>query len=260
MTKYVIAIGIFDGLHSGHREIINTTVKTALKLKCKSMIMSFSVNPKADGGVRRTGKILSDRMFSLGLDIMGVQKHVIIDFSPVISKLSGRDFIRKLCSDYQVEALVAGSSFRCGNLSDSLKADQLKSELSVYNAGSDVLIVPSVEAEGVEVSSTALRKFISDGDFERFRRFSGYPFVFDLSGLSCRRTQSGFVFDTGASVQLVPGDGEYRVYTGVNASFLSMPSPWGCDIKAVISDCGRKLELHVSDKPANLIFPYRRVI
>ena len=98
------------------------------------------------------------------------------------------------------------------------------------------------------------------GDFEQFRRFSGYPFVFDLSGLSCRRTQSGFVFDTGTSVQLVPGDGEYRVYTGVNASFLSMPSPWGCDIKAVISDCGRKLELHVSDKPTNLIFPYRRVI
>ncbi len=254
MEDYVVTIGIFDGLHVGHKKIINETVNLAKLLNSKSMLMSFSNNPKKDNGIIRQKKILSDSLFKEIINELKVDKHYIIDFSSEISKISGRDFIQKLCSEYHVKALVVGQSFRCGYPPLSLGAYDLKTQLSVYNPNSDVKIVPPVIVDGIEVSSTALRKYISDGDFYSFHRFAGYFYILDLSGLSYEKDEDGFVYYLGTSVQIIPKDGKYRVYAKDKASFLSMSSPRDYDFKAVISDSGRCLKLYVPFKPANISF------
>ncbi len=179
----VIAIGVFDGLHPGHLRIVDETVSTAKRLGAKSVIVTFSTNPKI--GI---GNLLSDKSlqstsdFTEMLAIRGIDYHCVIDFSDDMSKLSGEEFIAFLCTSYDVRAMVVGDSFRAGNPAHCVGPDQIRRLLSGYTSSAFLRVVPPVVIDEEVVSSSLIRRCLLTGDIAKAALLLGRAYSLDLRG------------------------------------------------------------------------------
>ncbi|MFA6892157.1 MAG: FAD synthetase, partial [Sphaerochaetaceae bacterium] len=89
-----ICIGVFDGLHRGHQEIINACVQAAKSHGWQSMVITFNRNPKLSNLEEGShAKLLTDQQFEESLRKMEVDNLVVIDFSSDFSKLSAGEFL-----------------------------------------------------------------------------------------------------------------------------------------------------------------------
>lgn len=174
--RSVVAIGVFDGLHPGHLRIIRTCVAQAKECGAQSVVITFSENPKMVCGTeKRQRSLLCEDEFREIISNEGVNYLSIIDFSRDISKLSGEEFIRHLCTLYNIDGMVVGSSFRCGNRTSQVNPAEIGSLLSSFTSSAFLTVVPSVLLDGVEISSSLIRRCLLTGDFEYASKLLGRP-------------------------------------------------------------------------------------
>lgn len=173
-TPVVISIGVFDGVHLGHRSIISALVEEAVRLGSKSVVFTFSVNPKMLlGREKAMGPIISDEERNSIFASLGVDYVSVIDFSSDFSKLSGEEFIARLCTLYNVQAMVVGSDFRCGNRDSSVGVQELPELLSRYTSSAYLRVVPFVYVDEQRVSSSLIRGCLLTGDRDKASRLLG---------------------------------------------------------------------------------------
>ena len=91
----VLTIGNFDGIHTGHQEIIKRLVVRAHELKLPSCVISFSVTPESYFG-RPKARLSSFRDKHLFLKSMGVDQHLLIRFNNSFSQTSATSFVEKI--------------------------------------------------------------------------------------------------------------------------------------------------------------------
>ncbi len=246
-TGCVVSIGVFDGLHLGHQTIFKKNVELARKSGFLSVVMTFSVNPKmAKGSMKKMEPITSALEMDEMLEKMGVDVHCIIDFSSDMSKLSGEEFIAKLCTLCRVEAMVVGTSFRCGNPHESVGPSELKVLLSRYTSSAFLVVVPSVILDGVEVSSSLIRSCLLTGDWEQVSKLLGRAYSLDLRGVPSRWSQNRLLFDVRTLGRLLPPEGVYMVEA---TDFQSRVKAQLC-----ISEDHLALELPVRMNPSGITF------
>lgn len=173
----VLTVGVFDGLHLGHKKILEKCVDVAGKLKAKSVVVSFNKNPKMFCGTEKEQKpIISSAEKEKIMEETGVDYHCIIDFSEHISKISGEEFIALLCTSYNVKAMVVGSDFKCGNKDSSVGVDQIGKLLSDFTSSAFLEVVESVSVDGEVVSSSLIRRCLLTGDFGKASKLLGRPY------------------------------------------------------------------------------------
>ena len=170
----VCALGLFDGVHRGHRLVINTAIELAQDMGLYSAVWTFrtdTVTSKGHDG--RVEMILTDdekrRHFAaLGVDLL---------YSPAFEELkdlSGEEFVRDILSDMLgCRAVVCGSDFRFGK-GAAEDCESLKLLGRIY--GIDVHICDKLRYKGEEVSSTIIRKCIRSGEIEKANELLGYIF------------------------------------------------------------------------------------
>ncbi|MCR5761535.1 MAG: FAD synthetase family protein [Sphaerochaetaceae bacterium] len=174
----VVSVGVFDGLHRGHMRIINTLIDEAKKNSCKSVIIMFSTNPKMFLGKQQSMRsIISEEETNKLLQEAGIDYRCIIDFSSDMSKLSGEEFIARLCTSYSLKAMVVGENFRCGRTDSSAGSSEIGKILSEYTSSAYVKVVPSLFVDGEEVSSTLIRRCLLTGDTEKASVLLGRPLI-----------------------------------------------------------------------------------
>ena len=243
----VVSVGVFDGLHLGHAAIIQKNVDIARKTGCLSVVISFSVNPKmAKGSMKKLAPMTSALEMDEMLEKMGVDVHCIIDFSNDMSKLTGEEFIAKLCTSCRVEAMVVGTSFRCGNPRESVGPSEIEGLLSRYTSSAFLVVVPSVFLEGSEVSSSLIRRCLLTGDLERASKLLGRAYSLDLRGLPSEWSQNRLLFSVRTLGQLLPPEGAYMVEATDNQSRVKA--------QLCISEDHLALELPVRMKPSGITF------
>lgn len=168
----VLALGDFDGVHKGHQKLLKTTVDIAAKNGVRSGVYTFRVNTKKLLGVKNfsllTTETEKNELFaSLGLDFVCADDfEAVKDFSP-------ERFCDYLVRRFSPSDVVCGENFTFGK-NASAGSDRLVKLLKAD--GVRVHIVPSVEVDGLCVSSTAVRRLIADGDMLTARRLLGYPY------------------------------------------------------------------------------------
>lgn len=208
----IVSIGVFDGLHLGHKLIIEETVRIASgRHGCKSVALTFSSNPKTMMGRNPFYKPLmslrqsTDFFAKLGIDFL-----VVIDFSPDFSKLTGEAFIAKTCSIFAVKAIVVGSNFRCGSHA-SAGPGEIRSLLGLY-AKDATVIVPDMYRlpDGTEASSTLVRKNLTTGDVVQVAALLGRNYSLDLAQIPPSIGGYSLQFPIGSFVQLLPPPGMYE--------------------------------------------------
>jgi len=173
-SSCVLTIGNFDGVHIGHQEIIKRLVEKAHELRLPSLVVSFSVTPESFFG-RPKARLSSFRDKHLFLKSMGVDQHLLIRFNSSFSQKSATSFVENiLVEKLKVTYCFIGDDFHFGK--DRLGNYELLKRLSISN-NFIVEKVGSVSFEDQRVSSSAVRRCLSSGNFSMAEKLLGRPFA-----------------------------------------------------------------------------------
>ncbi|HEV2215759.1 MAG TPA: bifunctional riboflavin kinase/FAD synthetase [Terracidiphilus sp.] len=172
----VAAIGNFDGVHLGHRDILATVVEEAQGSGARAVAITFNPHPEQylrPGNAPRLLTPMPERLRLLAGT--GIDAVAVLPFDAVLANLSARDFARQiLAGALSVRALHEGHSFRFGRGAEA-GIEELK-ELGA-ELGFAVRVHEAVQVRGLEVSSSAIRALVAAGDMRRARWMLGRPFA-----------------------------------------------------------------------------------
>ncbi len=198
-------VGVFDGLHLGHRALIDRIRARGGELV--PSVFTFRENPKA----LLRPKAFEGNIFSLdqkldALEGLGVAFVVLIDFSGDFGKLSGKEFVDLLKDRGKLRYLAVGSDFRCGYRLDT-DAERLRSLNARDGIPTD--IVPPVALGGAPVSSSRIRTAIAAGNLVEATALLGRNFVLDLGPTPTTPGPDREEYDVGPTRRIAPPSGRY---------------------------------------------------
>ena len=209
-----VAIGTFDGVHLGHREVI----------KGSSTVLTFDPHPIAVIHPEAMPKLLSP--FPIKRDLiagLGVAELVIIPFDRSFSEQTAEEFVQDvLIARLGAEQVSVGENFRFG------KGARGTAEFLRGHAEFDTRIVPLVEAEGETISSSHIRGLVAAGEVKEAAEFLGDPFLFegeivegDKRGRTLGMPTANLVPD---DRYVCPGHGVYAAWARVLPSASVLPA------------------------------------
>jgi riboflavin kinase/FMN adenylyltransferase len=160
-----VAIGTFDGVHLGHREVIRGA----------DTVLTFDPHPLSVIHPEATPKLIST--FPVRRDLiagLGVEELVVIPFDKSFSSQSAEDFVQHVLLDRLGAAAVSvGENFRFG------KGARGTPEFLSGRDEFETRVVPLVEAAGETVSSSHIRGLVAAGEVDQATEFLGGPFLFE---------------------------------------------------------------------------------
>ncbi|WP_428909566.1 adenylyltransferase/cytidyltransferase family protein [Niallia sp. Krafla_26] len=170
----VMALGFFDGLHNGHREVIKQALNEANKKKLPLAVMSFFPHPKTVicNGKKQIHYLMPPAEKEKMLAQLGVDFFYSVTFDREFASLSPEQFVKDYLIDLGVTHAVAGFDFSygykgIGNM-DTLNEDS--------GGLIDVTKVQKVECQGEKISSTCIRERLLQGKIEEIPDFLGRPY------------------------------------------------------------------------------------
>lgn len=168
----VLALGDFDGVHTGHTELIDSALKIAKELCVGAGVYTFNTNSKLVLGNKALSLLTTE---SEKLDILskcGIDFVYEEDFSD-IKDFSPEQFCTYLLTEFKPKAVVCGENFTFGKNalagSKDLKVLLGQRDVPVY-------ITEDFKIDGELVSSSKIRNYISLGDMESANKLLGYPY------------------------------------------------------------------------------------
>lgn len=173
-----LALGVFDGVHRGHRAVIARAVEAARNQGGKAFAVTFDPHPirviapeKAPASLLATLDEKAAVVRALGVDGL-----LVIHFDMAFSKMDAEEFVRKLMAA-DVRTIAVGEDWRFGSKrsGDVAMLRRMGGEL-----GFQLEAVPPVMWDGERISSTRIRQAIRDGNFDAVEEMLGRPY--ELSG------------------------------------------------------------------------------
>jgi riboflavin kinase / FMN adenylyltransferase len=207
----LITIGVFDGVHLGHKYLISQLKELANQQSLRSIVITFRQHPQEIITPRSQPPFLTDAGEKTRLlQNEGVNAVIVLSFTPELSQLSAREFVLLLQKTLRMRGLVIGPDFALGknHAGDIAALRQLGIEL-----GFSVTVIPPVRKNGDIVSSTAIRHALAKGDMEKVQRLMGRPFNLHGQVIHGKGRGAGLGFPTvNLNIlpdQAIPADGVY---------------------------------------------------
>lgn len=214
----VATIGFFDGVHRGHRFLINQVKKAAVKNGLCSALVTFPVHPRQVMQSTYRPQLLSSPKEKLELlETTGVDYCILLPFTQELSKLSAREFMQLLRDKFNIRMLVIGYDHRFGhNRSDSFE------DYCRYGKELDIYIVRArAYTDGEDkISSSVIRQLLKEGEVGQAAKFLGYNYYLDGTVVDGYKVGRKIGFPTAnlqvdCSDKLIPSEGVYAVYVYV---------------------------------------------
>lgn len=217
MKKTIAAIGIFDGVHLGHKAIIKSAIRRARAIRGKSVVITFHPHPLKILQPDRPIPLLMSTKHRLRLiGELGVNICLLIRFNKRFSNLQPRDFVKKiLVEKLNVCEVYIGSDFVFGK--DGMgNAILLKKYGRCY--GFKVKIMPMIKIAGKVVSSTMIRNLIMKGRLDEAAKMLGRPVT--VFGTVVKGTRRGKLLgyptaNIDPHHETIPPSGVYAVWVRV---------------------------------------------
>ena len=172
----VLAVGTFDGVHAGHRRLVERAKAIAAERGAPSAVFTFVEHPRSVLRPDNPVALLTpwpeklERLGALGLDAC-----FAAHFTPDLAQLSPEDFVRRiLVEELGVAAVVTGFNFHFGH-GQAGNPEVLRILGEKY--GFPVEIVPPVEADGGVISSSRLRALLATGKIEAANAILGHDYT-----------------------------------------------------------------------------------
>ena len=170
----VATLGVFDGVHVGHRHILRRLCEEARRLAASCVVITFDRHPQQVVAGRPEPGIMSLAHRLKLLEELGVDYCLVLQFTPEVAGIEAREFAGAIFRDLlHVRLLVVGPDCRFGRggEGDAELCRQMAGEL-----GMATTVVEPVEFGREIVSSTAVRNAIQEGDLDRAHRLLGRRF------------------------------------------------------------------------------------
>ena len=252
--KVCVAIGVFDGVHLGHQQIIRQTVADARQHDAVALVVTFDKHPSVIVAPERVPPQIFSRSQKLrAIESLGVDALLEIPFDKNFSEKTGETFIRELARALgKIHSLCVGADFVFGN-KRSCNVELLKklgAELNFQVHG-----LASVSLDGHVVSSTRIREAIRAGNLDAASQMLGRPYAICgkiVAGDKIGR-QLGFPTANLAATQLVlPPNGVYSGNANVNGQRYRVALNIGLRPTVALAKPQLHVEAHLLEFAADL--------
>jgi len=252
--KTVVTIGTFDGVHIGHQKIIEQVVKTAKKLGKKSVLLTFFPHPRMvlqkDASIELINTIdeRAHLLSKTGLDFL-----IIHPFSIAFSRLTALDFVRKiLVNQLNTSKLIIGYDHHFGKNREG-NLEQLTEYSHLYNF--TVEEIPAQDINDVAVSSTKIRKALSEKNIKTANKYLGYNFMLSGTVINGKQLGGKIGFPTAnlsikEAYKLIPKTGVYLVKSMIGTKTIFGMMNIG--FRPTIEGKHQTIEIHFFDFKENL--------
>jgi riboflavin kinase/FMN adenylyltransferase len=218
--KTILTLGTFDGVHLGHQKILERIIDNTANNKYESLVLTFFPHPRMVLQENSEIKLLNTMEEKVYLmENMGIQNLVIHPFDTVFSQLTAEEFVRTvLVNQFDIHKIIIGHDHRFGR-DRTANIDDLISFGKQY--GFEVEQISVQEINDLSISSTKIRKAISQGNMPLANEYLGYDYF--LSGTVFKGKQLGRTigFPTAnikieEDYKLIPHNGVYAVKSIIN--------------------------------------------
>lgn len=183
LSPAVATIGFFDGVHGGHRFLIRQVREAAALRGLASAVITFPEHPRAVMHPDFHPELLTTCNEKLELLAQtGIDRCVLLDFTPELAALSARQFMEMLHGQYAIRALVIGYDHRFGHGRSEGFDDYVRygHELGMEVLPAEAYHLPASDCP-LPVCSSSVRRLLREGDVASAARYLGYPYF--LNGI-----------------------------------------------------------------------------
>ena len=210
-----ITIGTFDGVHIGHRKILERLINNAKVLELKSTVLTFFPHPRMvlqkDVSIKLLNTI--DEKIKI-MEELGIDYLIVHPFTKEFSRLSATQFVRDiLVNDLKTKKIIIGYDHRFGRNRNA----NINDLMAFGNAlDFEVEEISAQEVDDVSVSSTKIRKALEEGDMKTANMYLGYNYMLTGSIVKGKGLGRKLNFPTAnlsipEEYKLIPKNGVYVV-------------------------------------------------
>jgi riboflavin kinase / FMN adenylyltransferase len=217
----VVTIGTFDGVHTGHKVIINKLLNAAKKINGESVLLTFFPHPRMvlypDDNELRLLNTIEERTEMLAKT--GIDHLIIHPFSKEFSRLSSTEFVRDiLANQLNASILVIGFDHHFGRNREG-SFEQLFELSPLYDF--NVEEIPAQEIQQINISSTKIRNSLICGEINAANQFLGYNYFIKGKVVEGNKMGRKIGFPTANLkvdewYKLIPANGVYAVKVKIN--------------------------------------------
>lgn len=216
----VVTIGTFDGVHIGHKAILNRLIQTAKKDNLDAVLLTFFPHPRMvlqkDSNIQLINTLSEKKEL---LEKTGLDHLIIHPFTKEFSRLTAVEYVRDiLVNNLKAKKVIIGYDHRFGR-NRTADISDLKEFGKTYNF--EVEEITAQELDEVTVSSTKIRKALEVGDITTANQYLGYPFMISGTVVEGKAIGRTLEYPTAnlkpfESYKLIPKNGVYIVKAIIN--------------------------------------------
>ena len=218
--KTILTLGTFDGVHIGHRKILEKVTQNTESDTTESLVLTFFPHPRMVLQGQSDVKLLNTIGEKIDLlETLGVQNLVIHPFDEVFSKLTAEEFVKTvLVEQFHIQKIIIGHDHRFGR-NRTANIDDLIAFGKQYDFEVEQISVQEIKE--VSISSTKIRNALTEGNMALANDYLGYEYF--LTGTVSKGKQLGRTigFPTANLMiekndKLIPQNGVYVVKSIIN--------------------------------------------
>lgn len=216
----IVTIGTFDGVHLGHKKILEKIVENAHSQNCESLVLTFFPHPRtilqADSEMKQLNTLAEKTNL---LSALGIDNLVIHAFDAAFSRLTAEEFVKQVLVDtFKIKKIIIGHDHRFGR-NRTANIDDLIEFGNKF--GFEVEEISAKQINEVSISSTKIRNALTEGNIELANNYLGY--YYSLTGIVSKGKQLGRTigFPTAnikivEEYKLIPQNGVYIVQSNLD--------------------------------------------
>jgi len=248
----VITIGTFDGVHMGHRQVIDKLKSEAKAINGESVIITFHPHPR---------KVVSSTILGIRLintlqekiellAQMDIDHLVVVPFTDAFANQSAEDYIKNFLIDkFHPHTIIIGYDHRFGR--DRLGDYRLlEKNAGTYNY--QLKEIPKHILEDISISSTNIREAILHSDITTADKLLGYDFFF--SGIVVHGNKLGRTLGYPTAnlkiadeEKIIPGNGIYAVYAQLQGASQKLKAMMSIGFRPTVDGKTRVIEINIFD-------------
>lgn len=253
-TKTIVTLGTFDGVHKGHKSILDKLTTSSKLSGCESLVLTFFPHPRMVLQQNTDLKLLNTiEEKAVLLENEGIDNLIIHPFDHAFSRLTAEEFVKDILVDkLNISKIIIGHDHRFGRNRTATIDDLIRFG---QEYGFEVEKISALEINEVSVSSTKIRNALINGNIETANEFLGYPYF--ISGTVVQGKQLGRTInfptaniEVNESYKLIPANGVYVVSSVIDGKIVQGMMNIGT--RPTVDGTNTTIEVHFHDFESNL--------
>jgi riboflavin kinase/FMN adenylyltransferase len=245
----IVTIGTFDGVHVGHKKILEKITQNTNNSDCESLVLTFFPHPRTvlQTGIEMKQLNTIDEKSNL-IEKAGIDNLVIHPFDKEFSQLTAEEFVKQVLVDtFNIQKIVIGYDHRFGK-NRTADINDLIAFGNQYNF--EVEQISAEELNEVAVSSTKIRSALTEGNIKLANSFLGYNYTITGKVVQGKQLGRTIGFPTAniyveEDYKLIPNSGVYVVECKIDNQFYFGMMNIGTNPTIENTDLNQKIEVNI---------------